>query len=147
MPSDIGEEIVWSEVTGWPTAGVVVTYGLIGRLAEANGYPVANVPEPDPPKTWPKKKKKNPATGLFETTEQNPNDEINAADGPNKDIADTQAAVAAAIQTYCDSYFTLLEDHEELVARVDTLESTVEALQASLSAHEGGSATDAHSSG
>ena len=146
MASDIGEEIVWSATTGWPAAAVVVTYGLIGRLAEANGYPVANVPEPDPPKTWPKKKKKNPATGLFETTEQNPNDEINAADGPNKDIADTQAAVAGAIQTYCDSYFTLLEDHEELVARVNTLESTVEALQTALDAHEAAAVSDAHPS-
>ena len=59
MASDIGEEIVWSATTGWPDAAVVVTYGLIGRLAEANGYPVPNAAEPVPPAKWPEKKKKN----------------------------------------------------------------------------------------
>ena len=128
MASDIGD-ITWSSVTFWPTGGT----GLWPELAAAQGYPIST---PTTSAEVPRAKKEI----VFP-----PN--MNAATSANKDLSDTAKAQAEAIQQFCETYFTLLEDHEELVARVTELESTVSELETRLSSHEGATTTEAHSSG
>ena len=120
MSSSIGD-ITWDEVAFWQIA----TSGLWPRLAAASGFPMTDAAFV-------------PMTGKTEKIKISFPPNMNAYNSANKDISLTAMKQAEGIREYCETYFTLLEDHQELKDRVTALEGTVADLQSTLTAHMSG---------